>query len=156
MSCPCGSTLDEAQCCGRYLAGELNAPTAEALMRSRYTAYTHNDRGYIARTWDPETCPDLADDLGHIVWTGLEIQATEAGGANDTSGMVEFTAHYQANGVPGQLHELSRFRKAAGKWLYVSGETIAPTPLRVSKTGRNDPCPCGSGKKFKKCCGLKE
>lgn len=151
--CPCGSGVDYAQCCGPYLSGERHAPTAEALMRSRYTAYTRDDRDYIARTWDPETVPDLADNLGDIVWCGLDVQATETGGINDSVGMVEFVAHYQAQGKPGSLHEVSHFRKADGQWLYVGGETVAQQPVRVNKTGRNEPCPCGSGRKFKKCCG---
>jgi SEC-C motif domain protein len=151
--CPCGSGAAYDQCCGRYLAGPAAAPTAEALMRSRYTAYTRDDRGYIARTWDPDTVPDLADTLGEIVWCGLAVLATEGGGVDDHSGMVEFIAHYRVQDKPGSLHEVSHFRKAGGQWLYVGGETVAPQPLRVSKTGRNDPCPCGSGRKFKKCCG---
>lgn len=122
-------------------------------MRSRYTAYTVDDRAYIARTWDPATRPALADSLDQIDWVALDIQTTEAGGPNDEHGMVEFVAHYQVKDKPGYLREKSHFRKENGAWLYVTGETEPLTPVRVDKTGRNAPCPCGSGKKFKKCCG---
>lgn len=84
-------------------------------------------------------------------WLGLDVLVCHAGGTDDTEGTVEFVARYSHEGRPGSLHEISHFHKENDQWLYVSGE-FPRTPQQV-KTGRNDPCPCGSGKKFKKCCG---
>jgi SEC-C motif-containing protein len=85
------------------------------------------------------------------MWQKLEILRSEAGGENDAEGRVEFKAHWLIGGRRGYLHETSRFLKEDGRWYYLDGQTH-PAPA-AGKTGRNDPCPCGSGKKFKKCCG---
>jgi SEC-C motif-containing protein len=149
--CPCGSGTAFERCCGRYLSGEENAPTAQALMRSRYTAYVRGDVAYLERSWDPATRPPaLGSAADGPEWLGLEIVSTHAGAPDDREGTVEFVARYRDHGAEGRMHEVSRFRKEDGGWLYVDGRIggdIAP------KVGRNDPCPCGSGKKFKKCCG---
>ncbi len=148
--CPCGSRQPLAACCGRYHAGEP-APTAEALMRSRYSAFVLKDSDYLARTWHPSTRPQSID-LDHTPqWTGLEIRAVEGGGAVDDSGTVEFVARYRTASGLGAQHETSRFRRENGHWLYVDG-TIHP-PASAPSGGRNAPCPCGSGLKFKRCCG---
>ncbi len=153
--CPCGSNKGFESCCGAYLSGAQAAPTVEALMRSRYTAYVKGDDAYLLSSWDPQTRPDdphpSADD--DTVWTGLRILRTEAGGEADEEGVVEFIAGCDINGTPGQLHEISHFRRVDGRWLYVDGDTRQPIRRSQAKVGRNDSCPCGSGKKFKKCCG---
>jgi SEC-C motif-containing protein len=150
-------------CCGRYLSGVQAAPTAEALMRSRYTAFVRKDTAYIDRTWDPATKPPAdkggADESSEAVeWLGLEVKSSRAGGPEDSQGMVEFVARCRVNGVDGQLHEVSRFRKEGDAWFYVEGDFVerGTAARSAPKTGRNDPCPCGSGKKFKKCCGARE
>lgn len=157
--CACGSGMPFAECCAPYLSGQKNAPTAEALMRSRYTAYTRNDLDYIARTWHSATRPVLNKDESDnhaekMQWLGLEIIATEAGMAHDAEGMVEFIAHYQAQGVTGKMHEVSRFRREGGAWRYLDGKVDSrdADTRNMPRVGRNDPCPCGSGKKYKKCC----
>lgn len=155
--CPCGSGLELDACCGPYVAGEKNAPTAEALMRSRFTAYALGNMGYLHSTLSKAEQGDeemSADDVNATVWQSLEIRATEAGGENDTTGMVEFIARYKAHGEQHAHHERSTFCREDGRWVYESG-IIAPkaAPVTSTKVGRNDPCPCGSGKKFKKCCG---
>jgi len=117
-------------------------------MRSRYSAYVLKRSDYLADTWHPSTRPaslDLHSDT--TSWQCLRIVATEKGGAGDSEGTVEFTADY----LGGQLHERSRFLREGGKWFYLDGEMLPP--LTAGKVGRNDPCPCGSGKKFKRCCG---
>ena len=88
-------------------------------------------------------------------WLGLEIVDTEAGGMDDENGVVEFIARFTEKGQPKQHHERSRFSKHAGRWYYLDGEVPKPQTQRHEgpKVGRNDPCPCGSGKKYKKCCG---
>jgi SEC-C motif-containing protein len=154
--CPCQSALSFETCCGPILAGSP-APTALALMRSRYTAYARGDVAHLARTLAPEhragfDAADVAAGMRETNWLGLEILDTVDGGINDSTGIVEFTARFRAQGLMRALHERSRFRRDGtdGGWVYVDGETdVQP----AKKPGRNDPCPCGSGKKFKQCCG---
>ena len=138
--CPCGSAKPLNDCCGRYHAGEP-APTAEALMRSRYSAYVLKLSGYLRETWHPSTRPpglDVSED--EVVWQRLQVIASGAG-------WVEFAAFYAG----GQLHERSRFVQEDGRWFYLDGEMLPP--ITAEKPGRNTPCPCGSGKKYKRCCG---
>lgn len=152
--CPCNSGKDFAACCGLYLEGEQAAPTAEALMRSRYSAFVHKNYNYIVDTFHASTRPVVEEfkDAGDINWTGLEIIKTEAGLADDVQGMVEFVASCQNSGRTYTLHEKSNFIKEEGQWFYVDGEVMTQSQARSEKVGRNEPCPCGSGKKFKKCC----
>ena len=125
-------------------------------MRSRYTAYARGDVAHLARTLAPEhragfDMADVSAGMKQTRWLGLEILDTEAGGEKDSTGIVEFVARFQARDKAQALHERSRFRRDTdGSWVYVDGET---TMQPVKKPGRNDPCPCGSGKKFKQCCG---
>jgi SEC-C motif-containing protein len=164
MLCPCGSGAALAACCGPLLDGSAAAPTAEALMRSRYSAHVRGAIDYLVATHDPATRAGVdraavARWARQSEWQGLTIVATEAGGPGDEHGVVEFEARYRAGGVPQLHHERSRFRKLDGRWYYVDGTpgqrpAAARTPaVRASTVGRNDPCPCGSGKKYKKCCG---
>jgi SEC-C motif-containing protein len=154
-SCPCQSGLDFAACCGPVLSGSP-APTALALMRSRYTAYARGDVAHLARTLAPEhragfDMADVSAGMRETQWLGLEILGTVDGGENDSTGIVEFVARFLAQGQTRVLHERSRFRRDTHDgWVYVDGETALQP---VKKPGRNDPCPCGSGRKFKQCCG---
>jgi SEC-C motif-containing protein len=144
--CPCGSGLAFDACCGPLLAGDSLATSPVALMRSRYTAYSLQDAAYLLKTWHPDHRPAVLDFTGDTTeWRGLTIIHTETNGA---AGIVEFSAVYRQSGTLQQLHERSRFIQQAGAWLYQDG-ILFPT----TKPGRNDPCPCGSGKKYKKCCG---
>lgn len=156
--CVCGSGLEAAACCDQYLAGKA-APTAEALMRSRYTAYVKGDMDYIERTDSAEALAEFnrADServAAQAEWLGLRVVRTEAGGESDNEGKVEFVFSYREKGQVYSQHELSSFARRDGKWLYVDS-IVNPKqePLRVDHIGRNDPCSCGSGKKYKKCCG---
>jgi SEC-C motif-containing protein len=157
-TCPCNPEKEFDQCCGPYLAGEKQAPTAEALMRSRFSAYAREDYGYVLRTCHRSTRPSEKDFEGNasVNWTALEILYTEAGGENNAEGMVEFIARYESSGQSFGLHEKSRFLKEDGQWFYLDGDIIKPPPVRSEKIGRNEPCPCGSGKKYKKCCNGKK
>jgi SEC-C motif-containing protein len=156
-SCPCGSGQVFGACCGPYLSGREKPPTAEALMRSRYTAFVQNDTAYIARTGPTEKkgADEEAGELpNNLEWLGLEICATSQGMENDTQGKVEFIARYRVGENAGQMHEISRFARVDGNWRYTGGVVIPEGQVRgAPKVGRNDPCPCGSGKKYKKCCG---
>jgi len=149
--CPCGNGIF-ADCCGPLLAGRTAAATPETLMRSRYTAYARGDGDYLLRTWHPSTRPERFELQEEIRWQGLDILAIAGGGTDDATGQVEFVARYQVHGRLGQLHEKSDFRREEGHWYYVDGSELKPPPVTAVKIGRNDPCPCGSGKKYKRCC----
>jgi SEC-C motif-containing protein len=156
-TCPCGSGAPEAACCGPILGG-VPAPTALALMRSRYTAYVRGAIDHVVETHDPVLRAGLDRDA--IVrwsrdtrWLGLEIVATERGGERDDEGFVEFIARGVTGSAPFAQHERSRFRRLEGRWYYCDG-TLVRAPVRATATpGRNDLCPCGSGKKYKRCHG---
>ena len=164
MKCPCGSSKSIDDCCGPYLSGEKFPPTAEELMRSRYAAFVRADVDYIKNTLAPESRGDF-DENGvrewatKSKWMGLEIKRTEKGQESDSTGIVEFIARYSVAGQNFDHHEVAEFRKEPnGHWFFVDGKTVDPvertTVVREApKVGRNDPCTCGSGKKYKKCCG---
>ncbi|MEV0392250.1 YchJ family protein [Polymorphospora rubra] len=123
LTCPCGSGQAYGDCCGRLHRGDTAAATAEQLMRSRFSAFAVGDTAYLLRTWHPTTRPArLTLDPGQR-WTRLEILATDRGGLFDTTGGVEFRAHYRESGRPGALHEHSRFVREDGQWVYLDGET---------------------------------
>ncbi|GAA0934892.1 YchJ family protein [Virgisporangium aurantiacum] len=118
--CPCGGGTYGA-CCGRAHRSEP-AATAEALMRSRYSAFALRDADHLLRTWHPDTRPDTLDLPTGRRWTRLRVLATERGGADDTEGTVEFRAHFRDRGEPGVLSERSRFERVDGAWHYVDGD----------------------------------
>ena len=160
-SCPCNSGLIYSSCCEPFHLGKSKPETAEKLMRSRYSAYVVGKIDYIGQTNDPETSEDFDAESAkrwseESEWLGLEIVATRDGQVGNETGEVEFKARYRAHGVDETHHEVSLFRFDAQSrgWLYRDGKTLR-TPVQRSepKVGRNDPCSCGSGKKFKKCCG---
>ena len=129
-------------------------------MRSRYSAYVTGAVDHVVSSHHPKTRDDVDRDGAEswskeAVWRGLEIVGTEAGGEDDDTGMVEFIARYEANGAVVSHHEKSRFEKQDGSWYYVDGDIVRPQPKKRDqpKVGRNEPCPCGSGKKYKKCHG---
>jgi len=122
VHCPCGSGISLNQCCGQYIDGEKDAPTAESLMRSRYTAYAVQDKAYLRKTWHPDTCPVDLDVDGKEKWIGLKILRTELGGVDDDEGVVEFIARYKVAGKAHRLQETSRFVRLEGCWVYVDGE----------------------------------
>lgn len=160
--CPCGTQKAYDNCCGSYHENIGSAPTAEALMRSRYSAFALNKMHYIRATQQLENESDPVDDdeleainnsNAQTNWTHLEILATEKGQADDETGTVTFRAHFQEGQHKGELSEKSYFKKDKEHWLYVSGEHKVKANPAKHNIGRNDPCFCGSGKKFKKCCG---
>jgi SEC-C motif-containing protein len=156
--CPCGSGRLLSACCEPYLSGTSPAPTAEALMRARYSAFATGRIDYLEETLLPETRHDfdrahVTDWAGSSQWIGLEVLAVSDGGEGDDEGMVEFVAHFTVGGRDHHHHEKSRFVKRDGRWWYLDGVIVPPRPRTVTRIGRNDPCPCGSGRKYKKCCG---
>jgi len=157
--CPCGSGTDFAACCGPILAG-APAPTAEALMRSRYTAHVKHDLAHLERTLSASERKDFsAEDTRRwseqSEWLGLKILRTELGGAADATGVVEFSARFRRESQEHEHLETALFAREEGRWVYTGqlepkGQTVR---RETPKVGRNDPCPCGSGRKYKKCCG---
>jgi SEC-C motif-containing protein len=117
--CPCGREAGYAACCGPLHLGELQARSAEELMRSRYSAYAYGDADYLFRTWHPRTRPAEVTVDPRITWTGLELMDTVAGGPDDDRGEVEFRALFESAGRAGSLHERSRFERRAGRWFYL-------------------------------------
>jgi SEC-C motif-containing protein len=129
-------------------------------MRSRYSAYVVGRIEYLRESLDPDHRGDLDLEATRrwaqeARWLGLEVRATEGGGPDDEEGAVEFVATYKEKGLVRPHHERARFRRQQGRWFYVEGELVKPATEthRQARVGRNEPCPCGSGLKFKKCCG---
>jgi len=151
-SCYCGQDTPFNDCCGRIHADISLADTAESLMRARFSAYSLDNLDFIRQSWHSSTCPSqLEVNEDGFSWTGLEIIDT-LGGSNDEQAEVEFIASYTLNGNKGKLHERSQFAREGGHWRYLDGKLNKGAPISVKKMGRNEPCPCGSGKKYKRCC----
>ena len=158
--CPCCSGLASADCCDPFLDGSRLPQTAEQLMRARYTSYTRANIPFLMDTLHPSNRNE--DDersarqwASESEWLGLDILDTSAGQAGDGEGRVEFIARFRnRKGEIQTHHELSTFVKQDGRWLFKEARAPQPAPAQraAPKVGRNDPCPCGSGKKFKKCC----
>jgi SEC-C motif-containing protein len=128
-------------------------------MRSRYSAYVKHAIDYILETCtkdskNPIDIKQTKEWSEKSKWLGLKILSVEKGAASDTEGSVEFEAIYESNSLKDVHHEKAQFKKQDGKWLYDEGDIVPKTIVRSSpKIGRNDPCPCGSGKKYKFCHG---
>lgn len=181
MICPCGSQNSFEACCGRFLSGKMSPTTAESLMRARYAAYVQGDLAYLEKTQARETLKDF-DEAATKKWMEnaqfkkLKILHTEKGGPFDEVGVVEFLATFSEGGNTYDHHEVSEFKKnSEGNWVFLEGHghrhkegenphqhhhhpshhhhAVEPFVRQAPKVGRNDPCSCGSGKKFKKCCG---
>lgn len=158
-ACPCGSEKPLNDCCGPLLSGEALPKTAEELMRSRYTAFTQGLVGYIRDTRHPRS-PNKFSERSvrkwsrESTWHGLEVRETSKGQEADETGTVEFVAHYTMDGQRLKHEETASFHRHDGRWCFLDGEYVAPEPMvrAEAKVGRNEKCPCGSGKKYKRCC----
>ena len=159
-ACPCKSGKSYGECCGPILDGVVKAETAEALMRARYSAYVTEHVQFLKQS-ATEAVQAEFDEQASTAWSraaqwhGLEIIRTEKGQPGDQTGVVEFRATYTANNEFCNHHEVATFVKEADCWKFEDGELVGEKPMtrEEPKVGRNDPCPCGSGKKYKKCCG---
>ncbi|HZX32722.1 MAG TPA: YchJ family metal-binding protein [Rhodocyclaceae bacterium] len=120
-ACPCGSGKAYGACCGRCHEGEP-APTAEALMRSRYSAFVLGLADYLLATWHASTRPERLDlnEEPAPKWLGLEVKRHQP--QDDSHAVVEFVARYRVGGRGQRLHETSRFVREEGRWFYVDGE----------------------------------
>ena len=166
-SCPCGSQRPLAECCQPIHQNPSLATHPEQLMRSRYSAHVLGLVDYVVATYHPsceaEQHREAIAESVNSQWLGLEVINSEI--ASEAEGYVEFKAFYQDGNEQYCLHERSRFLKemvdGQPQWYYIDGEypeppvaeETKPAPVVSDKVGRNDPCPCGSGKKYKKCCG---
>lgn len=158
--CPCGSEKSYADCCQPMIEGDQTADTAEALMRSRYSAHAKKVFDYIFETTLPANRQEderkgTAAWSRKLDWQRLEIRSVDAGGPDDEKGSVEFVARYRKNSKAFEHHEIAEFVREDGCWYFKDGQPPQPvqTVRQGPKIGRNDPCACGSGKKYKKCCG---
>jgi SEC-C motif-containing protein len=120
--CPCLSGETYGECCAPFHSGAASAPTAERLMRSRYSAYAVGDADYLRSTWHPSTMPATLELNDEQTWTRLDIIGRTAGGILDTEATVEFIAYYRFDGARYEQHENSRFVRESGRWVY-----LAPT-----------------------------
>lgn len=125
--CPCGTGDSYTDCCGRWHAGAA-APTAVALMRSRYTAFALGDAAYLRSTWHRSSRPATLELDGDVQWRRLEIVDSVAGGPFDQDGIVEFRAHHRSGPARGVLHERSTFTREGGRWWYVDGVLVPAGP----------------------------
>ena len=145
MNCPCGFGKDYEKCCKPYIEEGKKVPNVEFLMRSRYTAFTMKNMTYILETSLNDTVNEknikaLEREFESVDW--LELIVLES--AHDS---VEFKAYFRVFDGPIEvLHEHSLFTQKDGKWYYRDGTIFK------AKIERNQPCPCGSGEKYKNCC----
>jgi SEC-C motif-containing protein len=157
-TCPCGSGAAYADCCEPVISGSQPASTAEQLMRARYSAYAGVQMDFVfdsthpahRQGYDHEGTKKWAESSE---WLGLEIIRTTEGGREEDGGEVEFIARFREKGVLREHHENAQFKKDKGHWYFTEGAMQKPKPVTINKPGRNEPCTCGSGLKFKKCCG---
>lgn len=158
--CPCGSGKNYSDCCEPIIKGTKKAITAEELMRARYTSYEKQEIDFIINSCEKgeklaEIDRKATEDWSKkSTWHGLKILSTEKGGEGDDEGIVEFEATYTQKEIRDIHHEIAGFKKIDGEWFYSEGLMRPTTVVREGKKiGRNEPCPCGSGKKYKACCG---
>lgn len=148
--CPCGSGKAYPDCCGKFIEHNEIPSTPEELMRSRYSAFAIHNLLYIEKTMKSPAADNFSKDSpAAIKWLKLEVINSSV---ESNNGYVEFIAYYSDHGRMGALHEKSKFKLEDGRWYYTDG-LIIETPAAL-KIGRNSPCICGSGKKFKKCCQM--
>ena len=160
MTCVCGIGESTETHCGPIIDGKALPETAEALMRSRYAAYVLGKIDHILESLHPEHRKDVDRKATEAwskgaTWDGLDVLSTEKGGPDDDTGVVEFVARFRVRNSSQTHHERATFERYEGRWYYVDGEIVPQKPVvrEGPRVGRNDPCPCGSGKKYKKCHG---
>ncbi|MBL9215017.1 MAG: SEC-C domain-containing protein [Opitutaceae bacterium] len=152
--CPCGSGQQFEACCEPVLAGTRPAGTAEQLMRARFTAHVTRDYRFLHESHRPTAGRPYVPEAGEpaVTWTRLVVHSEEKGPTPDKA-YVDFSAYGMEEGVEKVLHEKAEFVQVGGRWLYNREVRLGPAPYKAApKVGRNDACPCGSGRKYKQCC----
>ena len=159
QTCPCGSGNSFANCCEQVISGERESQTAEELMRARYAAFATGAIEFIVETTHSRTrhevnVPDITEWSQTSTWRGLRIIDTKD--IADHQAYVSFEAQFTQQGQEQSHKEKSLFEREDGKWRFVTGTELKNPTVRYEtpRPGRNQPCSCGSGKKYKKCCGL--
>jgi len=157
--CYCGSSRAFAECCEPIIQGAAKARTPEELMRARFSAHCTQSFQFLVDSIHPDhregvSVEELEQWSPKVNWEKLEVHSATPGETDDT-GTVSYTAHYTVKDVAQELREDSTFRRENGEWMYIDGIVHGEEPYRREnpKVGRNDPCPCGSGLKYKKCHG---
>lgn len=157
--CPCGLDNQYDACCGAIHNGERKPDSPEQLMRARYSAFVKGKTPFILDTVHPEKRSEhdeksIKEWSERSTWHGLDIVETSEAVGSDT-GKVEFIAHFSEKGKRYKHHELATFKKEEDGWFFFDGEIVKAKQFKreTPKVGRNEPCPCGSGNKYKKCCG---
>lgn len=160
MKCPCSSGKSFAECCEPVITQAQQATTAEQLMRSRYSAYALGHIDWIIESQSPDGRAHVdrkatEEWSSRADWHKMEILEVQDGLEGDSEGFVDFKAYYTISGEDVVHHEVASFRKEDGRWYFVDGVEVKPRPFKNldKKVGPNEKCPCGSGKKYKKCCG---
>jgi len=161
-ACPCGSKILAKDCCLPVIRGKKSAERAQDLLRARYSAFALNEIDFILSSHHPKTAKEVKraeveEWAKSSDWESLEIVQTEAGEKSDAQGLVTFCAKYRPHkeGAETEEHwEQALFEKEGGEWKFLDARGVHHGPIvrTEPKIGRNDPCPCGSGKKYKKCC----
>jgi SEC-C motif domain protein len=156
--CPCGSGASFAECCQPIIDGKRESQTAEELLRARYVAFVTGAIDFIVATTHSRTRPEI--DIPSIrewshtsIWRGLQILETKD--VDDNKAYLSFEARFTQGGKDRIHREKSLFERENGHWRFKTGDELKNPTVRYEapRTGRNEPCPCGSGKKYKKCCG---
>ena len=158
MTCPCGSGAAFTDCCEPVINGTRESQTAEELMRARYSAFVTGAIDFIVSSTHSRTRNEV-DRAGirewseNSTWRGLHIIETKE--VDDDKAYVSFEAQFTQNGKDENHREKSLFEREDGQWRFVTGDELKNPTVRYEtpRPGRNDPCPCGSGKKYKKCHG---
>jgi SEC-C motif-containing protein len=154
--CPCGSGQLFEACCEPIHAGTKAAANAEQLMRARFTAHVVHNFKFLHDSYRATAGKPYVAEEGEpaMTWTRLEVHGHEVVADHPDKAYVDFSAYGTEEGVEKVLHEKAEFLRINGAWLYNREARLGPAPIRSSapKVGRNDPCPCGSGKKYKHCC----
>jgi len=160
-NCPCTSGKTYGNCCQPIQTGNATAKTAEDLLRARYTSFVTGHIDFILATHHSSTSHDVNREeittwSKDSEWKGLDVLQKEAGEATDETGTIVFHAKYALEGKDQDHYEKSTFEKENGEWKFLDAMPLRNGPYvrEEPKIGRNDPCHCGNGKKFKKCHGL--
>jgi SEC-C motif-containing protein len=160
--CPCGSSLDLSACCLPIIRETRKAASAEELLRARYTAFTQGEIDFIfsshhSKTQDQVSRDEIEDWSKNSKWLGLKVLQVEDVKKDADSAVIFFAAYYETSDQKKHEHvEKSLFKKEKGEWKFFDSErtTLGTYRRTEPKIGRNDPCSCGSGKKYKKCHAL--
>lgn len=153
MACECGENRSFDECCGRYLEGKAVPSTCEELVRARFVAFGFGRFDYIEETQIGPLSTEVRERQAPE-WERLEILSYEDGGADDETGSVEFKAYYRDGDEICIHHEVSYFVREDGEWRYSEGDITEQSVEDSDDRDDNRPCPCGSGRKYRRCCGI--